>query len=319
MRLRNAPTKLMKNLGYGKGYRYAHDEEDAYAAGERYLPDDMPDARFYEPTDRGARGDDPRASCERAARARSRCDDRATRGRRLTGEASAARTRRADRIARCSTSISCATTSPAWPPASPSAASRSTPRASRRSKRERKDIQTRTQELQAKRNTLSKQIGIAKGKGEDAAPLLAEVAGLGDEVKRARGELDACRRSCATSCSTCRTSRTRRTPVGTSADDNVEVRRWGTPRTFDFPVKDHVDLGEGLGLLDFATAAKLSGARFSLLRGDLARLHRALAQFMLDMHTREHGYTECYTPYIVNAESLVGTTQLPKFEATCSR
>ncbi len=104
-------------------------------------------------------------------------------------------------------------------------------------------------------------------------------------------------------------------PEGRSADDNVEVRRWGTPRRFEFAVRDHTDLGEGLGLLDFATAAKLSGARFSFLRGDLARLHRALAQFMLDTHTREHGYTECYTPYIVNAETLIGTTQLPKFEA----
>jgi len=105
------------------------------------------------------------------------------------------------------------------------------------------------------------------------------------------------------------------TPVGKSADDNLEIRRWGTPPTFAFPAKDHTDLGEGLGLLDFATAAKMSGARFSFLRGDLARLHRALAQFMLDTHTREHGYTECYTPYIVNAETLVGTTQLPKFAA----
>ena len=104
-------------------------------------------------------------------------------------------------------------------------------------------------------------------------------------------------------------------PVGKSSDDNVEVRRWGTPRTFDFPVKDHTDVGEGLGLLDFATGAKLSGARFTFLRGGLARLHRALAQFMLDVQTREHGYTECYTPYMVNAETLVGTTQLPKFEA----
>jgi seryl-tRNA synthetase len=103
--------------------------------------------------------------------------------------------------------------------------------------------------------------------------------------------------------------------VGRSADDNVELRRHGAPRTFDFPVRDHTDLGEALGLLDFATAAKLSGARFTFLRGDLARLHRALAQWMLDTHTLEHGYTECYTPYVVNAASLVGTTQLPKFEA----
>jgi len=104
-------------------------------------------------------------------------------------------------------------------------------------------------------------------------------------------------------------------PFGNSSDDNLEVRRWGTPRVFDFPVRDHTDIGEGLGMLDFATAAKLSGARFMFLRAGLARLHRALAQFMLDMQTAEHGYTECYTPYIVNAETLVGTTQLPKFEA----
>ncbi|MBP8296248.1 MAG: serine--tRNA ligase, partial [Burkholderiales bacterium] len=103
-------------------------------------------------------------------------------------------------------------------------------------------------------------------------------------------------------------------PVGRSETDNVEVRRWGTPRTFDFAPKDHTDLGEGLGLLDFGVAAKLSGARFAFLRGGIARLHRALAQFMLDTHTREHGYTECYTPYIVNAATLLGTGQLPKFE-----
>ena len=182
--------------------------------------------------------------------------------------------------------------------------------------RERKDIQTRTQDLQAKRNALSKQIGAAKGKGEDASALLAEVAGIGDETKRLEGELDRVQARAARlparpaephACSS--------VPVGKSSDDNVEVRRWGTPRAFDFPVADHTDIGEGLGLLDFATAAKLSGARFSFLRGGLARLHRALAQFMLDMQTREHGYTECYTPYIVNAETLVGTTQLPKFEA----
>jgi seryl-tRNA synthetase len=105
------------------------------------------------------------------------------------------------------------------------------------------------------------------------------------------------------------------TPDGKSEKDNVELRRVGTPRTFDFPIKDHTDLGEALGLLDFATAAKLAGARFTFLRGDLARLHRALAQFMLDVHTREHGYVECYTPYIANAATLTGTTQLPKFEA----
>ncbi|HEY8245327.1 MAG TPA: serine--tRNA ligase [Casimicrobiaceae bacterium] len=181
--------------------------------------------------------------------------------------------------------------------------------------RERKDIQTRTQELQAKRNTQSKQIGIAKGKGEDASALLAEVAGLGDTLKALEAGLDAVQIKLRDFLLVLPNITHASVPTGTSEKDNVEVRRWGTPRTFDFPAKDHADLGEALGMLDFATAAKLSGARFSLLRGDLARLHRALAQLMLDVQTREHGYVEHYTPYIVNAETLVGTTQLPKFEA----
>jgi seryl-tRNA synthetase len=180
---------------------------------------------------------------------------------------------------------------------------------------ERKDIQTRTQELQQKRNVLSKQIGAAKGKGEDASALLAQVAGLGDELKGLESELDRVQAKLRDFLLELPNVTHPSTPVGKGAEDNVEVRRSGTPRAFDFPVKDHVDLGEGLGLLDFATAAKISGARFSFLRGDLARLHRALAQLMLDVHTREHGYTECYTPYVVTAETLVGTTQLPKFEA----
>ncbi|NDP43876.1 MAG: serine--tRNA ligase [Aromatoleum sp.] len=181
--------------------------------------------------------------------------------------------------------------------------------------RGRKDIQTRTQDLQARRNALSKQIGAAKGKGEDASALLAEVAGIGGETKALEAELDRVQRELRDFLLDTPNLAHSSTPIGRSSDDNVEVRRWGAPKTYDFPVRDHTDIGEGLGLLDFATAAKLSGSRFSLLRGDLARLHRALAQFMLDTHTREHGYTECYTPYIVNAETLVGTTQLPKFEA----
>ncbi len=181
--------------------------------------------------------------------------------------------------------------------------------------RERKDIQTRTQDLQARRNALSKQIGAAKGKGEDASALLAEVAGIGGETKALEAELDRVQRELRDFLLDTPNLAHPSTPIGRSSDDNVEVRRWGAPKTYDFPITDHADIGEGLGLLDFATAAKLSGSRFSLLRGDLARLHRALAQFMLDTHTREHGYTECYTPYIVNAETLVGTTQLPKFEA----
>ena len=179
----------------------------------------------------------------------------------------------------------------------------------------RKDIQTRTQDLQARRNALSKAVGAAKGKGEDASALLAEVGGIGDELKRLEGALDAVQGEVRDFLLGLPNLTHDSTPVGRGSDDNVEILRWGTPRVFDFPVRDHTDVGETLGLLDFATAAKLSGARFSFLRGDLARLHRALAQFMLDTHTREHGYVECYTPYIVNAETLVGTTQLPKFEA----
>jgi seryl-tRNA synthetase len=179
----------------------------------------------------------------------------------------------------------------------------------------RKDIQTRTQDAQATRNALSKQIGIAKGQGADASALLAEVAGLGDELKSQENALQEVQTQLRDFLLDLPNLAHSSTPVGKSADDNVEVRRWGTPPEFDFAAKEHADLGEALGLLDFATAAKMSGARFSFLRGDLARLHRALAQFMLDTHTREHGYTECYTPYIVNAETLVGTTQLPKFAA----
>jgi seryl-tRNA synthetase len=179
----------------------------------------------------------------------------------------------------------------------------------------RKDIQTRTQELQARRNALSKAIGTAKGKGQDASALLDEVGGIGDELTRLEGELGEVQTAVRDFLLGLPNLTHASTPTGRSGDDNVEIARWGTPRSFDFPVRDHTDVGEALGLLDFTTAAKLSGARFTFLRGDLARLHRALAQFMLDVHTREHGYTECYTPYIVNAETLLGTTQLPKFEA----
>jgi len=179
----------------------------------------------------------------------------------------------------------------------------------------RKDIQTRTQDLQARRNALSKAVGAAKGKGEDAGALLAEVGGIGDDLKRLETELDGVQAEVRDFLLGLPNLTHASTPTGRGTDDNVEVSRWGTPRRFDFPVKDHTDVGEALGMLDFPTAAKLSGTRFSFLRGDLARLHRALAQFMLDTHTREHGYVECYTPYVVNAETLVGTTQLPKFEA----
>jgi seryl-tRNA synthetase len=180
---------------------------------------------------------------------------------------------------------------------------------------ERKRIQIATQELQSKRNALSKQIGVAKGRGEDASALLAEVGGIGDDVAKLEASLAGVQAELRNLLLDLPNLTHPSTPDGKSPDDNVEVRRWGAPRTFDFAVRDHVDLGEALGLLDFPTAAKLAGARFSFLRRDLARLHRALAQLMLDVHTREHGYAECYTPYIVNADTLIGTTQLPKFEA----
>jgi len=179
---------------------------------------------------------------------------------------------------------------------------------------QRKAVQIRTQDVQQRRNALSKEVGIAKAKGADAAPILAEVAGLGDEAKRLEGELDAVQGKLRDFLLDLPNLAHASVPEGRSSEDNVEVRRWGAPPGFAFAPKDHTALGEALGLLDFATAAKLSGSRFSFLRGGLAALHRALAQFMLDTHTREHGYVECYTPYIVNAETLVGTTQLPKFE-----
>jgi len=178
---------------------------------------------------------------------------------------------------------------------------------------ERKTLQIRTEELQARRNSLSKQIGMLKGKGEDTAPVMAEVGGIGDELKASAERLDALQAEMTGLLMSVPNLPDESVPVGADETANVELRRWGTPRAFDFQVKDHVDLGEPLGL-DFDTGAKLSGARFTFLRGGIARLHRALAQFMLDVQTNEHGYTECYTPYIVNREILEGTGQLPKFK-----
>jgi seryl-tRNA synthetase len=180
---------------------------------------------------------------------------------------------------------------------------------------ERKQSQTRAQELQAKRNQVSKLIGQAKAKGEDSAAIMAEVASLGAELSAAEARLEVVQASLQEFLLGLPNLPHASVPIGKSEADNVELRRVGAPRQFDFPVKDHVELGEGLGMLDFAAASKLAGARFSLLTGPLARMHRALAQFMLDVHTGEHGYTEAYVPYIVNAASMRGTGQLPKFEA----
>jgi seryl-tRNA synthetase len=179
---------------------------------------------------------------------------------------------------------------------------------------ERKTLQTRTQDLQAQRNSLSKQIGMLKGQGKDASEVMAQVGALGDELKASEARLDDLLAEFNAILATLPNVPDESVPVGADETGNVEVKRWGTPRSFDFPVKDHTDLGEALGQLDFATAAKISGSRFSLLKGGIARLHRALAQFMLDTHTAEHGYTEVYAPYLVNAASLFGTGQLPKFE-----
>jgi len=178
---------------------------------------------------------------------------------------------------------------------------------------ERKTLQTRTEELQAKRNSLSKQIGHLKAKGEDTAPVMAEVGGLGDELKASAERLEAIQAELSQMLMGVPNLPHASVPEGADEAGNIELHRWGNPRSFDFPVKDHVDLGAPLGL-DFDTGAKLSGSRFSFLRGPVARLHRALAQFMLDTQTQAHGYTECYTPYIVNREVLEGTGQLPKFK-----
>jgi len=180
---------------------------------------------------------------------------------------------------------------------------------------ERKGLQTRTQDLQAKRNSLSKQIGVLKGKGEDAAAVMAEVAGIGDELKRNEEALAALQERYNAFVAVIPNLPHESVPVGADETANVEALRWGTPRRFDFPVKDHVEIGERLGGLDFETAVKVAGSRFSLMKGGVARLHRALAQFMLDTHTGEHGYTEVYVPYLVNPDSMFGTGQLPKFEA----
>ena len=177
----------------------------------------------------------------------------------------------------------------------------------------RKSVQTKTEDLQQKRNTLSRQIGMAKKNGEDASALMAEAAKLPEELSKLEAELEDIRTRLNDMMLRIPNLPHESVPVGKDETENVEVRRWGTPREFDFEVKDHVDVGGPLGL-DFDTAAKESGSRFAFMRGQICRLHRALAQFMLDTHTRENGYIECYTPNIVSASTMQGTGQLPKFE-----
>ncbi|MFN7207989.1 MAG: serine--tRNA ligase, partial [Burkholderiales bacterium] len=175
---------------------------------------------------------------------------------------------------------------------------------------ERKQVQTRTEELQARRNTLAKAIGMKKGKGEDASAELAEAGALPEQLKQLETQLAEVQTRLNDFLLHVPNVPHDSVPAGKSSDDNVEVRRWGDIPAIAEP-KDHVDIGTPLGL-DFDVAAKLSGARFAFMKGPMARLHRALAQFMLDVQTGEHGYTECYTPYIVNSATLLGTGQLPK-------
>ncbi|MEY3632308.1 MAG: serine--tRNA ligase [Pseudomonadota bacterium] len=177
---------------------------------------------------------------------------------------------------------------------------------------ERKSVQVQTESLQSQRNQLSKQIGAAKGKGENAQDLMAQVNEIAQQLDAGATRLEALQAQLNDWLLTIPNMPHGSVPDGRDAEANQEVRRWGAPGTYGFEVKDHVDVGGPLGL-DFETATKITGSRFALMRGDIARLHRALAQLMLDTHTRQHGYQECYTPYIVNAESMRGTGQLPKF------
>ena len=179
---------------------------------------------------------------------------------------------------------------------------------------QRRDVQVDAERLQSERNTRSKNIGKAKAAGEDIAPLLAEVSTLGEQLDAAKEQLKVVQEQMDTLLMGMPNIPHESVPAGVTEDDNIEIRKWGEPTQLDFEAKDHVDLGEQNGGLDFSTAAKITGARFAVLRGGIARMHRALIQFMLDTHTAKHGYEETYVPYLVNADSLRGTGQLPKFE-----
>ncbi len=178
---------------------------------------------------------------------------------------------------------------------------------------QRKTLQVETENLQAMRNTRSKAIGQAKARGEDIAPLLAEVDDLGEKLAQAKAQLDAVQKDLTQIALSIPNIPAEEVPLGQDENDNLEISRWGKPREFDFEIKDHVTLGEELAGLDFSAGAKLAGARFVVMKSQIARLHRALTQFMLDLHTEQHGYTETYVPYLVNHETLYGTGQLPKF------
>ncbi|WP_350433165.1 serine--tRNA ligase [Shewanella sp. H8] len=177
----------------------------------------------------------------------------------------------------------------------------------------RKSLQVATEDLQASRNAISKSIGQAKARGEDTSSIMAQVGDLGAQLDAKKAELAELLQQIQSLAMSMPNLPDESVPIGADENDNVEVRRWGTPKEFDFEVKDHLDLGEALGGLDFKSAVKITGSRFIVMRGQIARLNRAIGQFMLDLHTTEHGYTECYVPLLVNEESLLGTGQLPKF------
>ena len=319
LRLRNAPTGLMKDLGYGKGYRYAHDEPEAYAAGEKYFPDEMAARALL-----------------RARRARTRDPD--PRGARtlpfalpLGGGRSGVRVRPCFSYNPLFSSFP----SPQVPAMLDAKLLRTDLESVARNlarrgfeldvehfralEERRKAAQVAADEIRAARNAHAKKVGMAKGKGEDIASLLAEgealarkLAGLDQEQAAVQAEFDAIVLGLPNLLHDS-------VPDGRDESANVEVRRWGTPREFEFTPLDHVAIGEKLALVDFEAAGRISGARFVVLKGGVARLQRALIQYMLDLHTSEHGYTEVYAPYLVSRQALVGTGQLPKFEADLFR
>ena len=178
----------------------------------------------------------------------------------------------------------------------------------------RKELQTRSETLQADKNNLSKNIGKAKAAGEDVNALMTQVNSMGDELNAMQDELKLVQADLENFLLLVPNMPDDSVPAGKDESDNIEVRRWGTPKSFEYPARDHVDLGESLGMLDFETAAKITGSRFVVMKNSMARMHRALIQFMLDTHTQQHGYQEVYVPFMVNADSLRGTGQLPKFE-----
>ena len=295
LHLRNAPTRLMKELGYGKDYRYAHNEPDAYAAGESYFPGRHAGAAVLPP---GA--------------ARPRDQDR-----RGAGEAERSR------IAPLTDTSLSPMLDPKLLRSDPAAVAANLARrgftldVARLGALEesRKKWQIRADELRNERNVHAKSVGKAKAQGQDIAPLLKQTETLGAQLTEAEAELAKVQAELDELVLGLPNLLHESVPDGRDETANVELRRWGEPRRFDFKPRDHVELGEKLKMMDFAAAGKISGARFTVLTGALARLQRALIQFMLDLHTGEHGYRETYVPYLVNAQSLTGTGQLPKFEA----